>query len=72
MWYNGEIGLFDFDWYGLASPDMSNFEGWGHYTQVVWAATTKVGCASQYCPAGGLFSTMGGWFTVCNYDPAGQ
>ncbi|KAL3692371.1 hypothetical protein R1sor_006022 [Riccia sorocarpa] len=37
----------------------------GHYTQIVWKTTTKVGCASAKCPAGGTF-------TVCSYNPPGN
>ncbi|KAL3692376.1 hypothetical protein R1sor_006027 [Riccia sorocarpa] len=32
---------------------------------IVWKATTKVGCASAKCPAGGTF-------TVCSYNPPGN
>jgi len=39
----------------------------GHYTQVVWAATTKVGCAIADCP-----SLQYGWGVVCNYAPGGN
>ncbi|XP_028934393.1 GLIPR1-like protein 1 isoform X1 [Ornithorhynchus anatinus] len=41
----------------------------GHYTQVVWAYTYKVGCAIRICPK------LGGWNTgifICNYSPAGN
>ncbi|KAL2635444.1 hypothetical protein R1flu_006923 [Riccia fluitans] len=37
----------------------------GHYTQIVWRTTTRVGCASASCPAGGTF-------TVCNFSPKGN
>lgn len=37
----------------------------GHYTQVVWRATERVGCARAVCPDKGQL-----W--VCNYDPAGN
>ena len=68
--YNGEINFYPA--YGV-EPDMSNFEKWGHYSQIVWKSTTAVGCATQYCP-GGLANTGGNvspYFTVCNYSPPG-
>ncbi|KAJ9643651.1 uncharacterized protein PV06_09162 [Exophiala oligosperma] len=70
--YNNEI-----NWYPLpygVEPDMTNFEKWGHYSQIVWKSTTSVGCATQYCP-NGLANTGGGvspYFTVCNYSPPGN
>jgi pathogenesis-related protein 1 len=39
----------------------------GHYTQIVWRSTTKVGCAIGNCP--GL---QFGSIVVCNYSPAGN
>jgi len=38
-----------------------------HYTQMVWAGTTEVGCAKQRCSNG-----SGGEVYVCNYFPAGN
>lgn len=72
MWYNGEVDLYPSSSYGQANPDFSNFEGWGHYSQMVWIGSTKVGCAAQYCPAGTMEPSMGAWFSVCNYYPAGM
>lgn len=72
MWYNGEVGIFPSSEYGKASPNMGLFHEWGHYTQVVWAATTSVGCAVQYCPPGTMAEGMGAYFSVCNYLPAGN
>ncbi|KIW68433.1 hypothetical protein PV04_04379 [Phialophora macrospora] len=69
--YNDEIGFYP--GYG-SEPDMSNFEKWGHYSQIVWKSTTGVGCATQYCP-NGLANTGGNvspYFTVCNYSPPGN
>ncbi|GLJ27034.1 hypothetical protein SUGI_0529960 [Cryptomeria japonica] len=37
----------------------------GHYTQVVWRNTKKVGCARVKCNDGAIFIT-------CNYDPPGN
>ncbi|KAL1908937.1 hypothetical protein Sste5344_005294 [Sporothrix stenoceras] len=72
MWYNGEVWQFPSDGYGESNPDMSNFEAWGHFSQVVWVASTEVGCASQYCSPGTIYSGMGSWFTVCNYRSEGN
>ena len=39
----------------------------GHYTQLVWRATLKVGCALQNCPGLQYPSTI-----VCDYGPGGN
>ncbi|KAK2883300.1 GLIPR1-like protein 1 [Channa argus] len=45
----------------------------GHYTQVVWARSYKVGCAVQLCPNGvRYFSSEDGAVFVCNYATAGN
>ncbi|CAI8618034.1 unnamed protein product [Vicia faba] len=36
-----------------------------HYTQVIWHATSHVGCARVNCKSGWTFIT-------CNYDPPGN
>lgn len=72
MWYNGEVGLYPSSSYGQANPDFSNFEGWGHYSQMVWVGSTQFGCAAQYCPAGTMEPSMAAWYSVCNYYPAGN
>ncbi|KAE9572068.1 hypothetical protein CGMCC3_g11775 [Colletotrichum fructicola] len=69
QWYNGELNLYT--GYGQASPDMTDFLKWGHFTQMVWKDTTTVGCAVEYCAAGTL-SSIGSWFTVCNYKKQGN
>ncbi len=40
----------------------------GHYTQVVWRDTTKVGCGRATCTAGEMINTV--W--VCRYSPTGN
>jgi pathogenesis-related protein 1 len=40
----------------------------GHYTQMVWEATTEVGCATAPPGAGGLHYSI----LVCRYDPPGN
>nr|XP_008162829.1 glioma pathogenesis-related protein 1-like [Chrysemys picta bellii]XP_042716044.1 glioma pathogenesis-related protein 1-like [Chrysemys picta bellii] len=45
----------------------------GHYTQVVWARSYKVGCAVQFCPrVTGFDRLTNGAHFVCNYAPAGN
>lgn len=51
--------------YNLASNTCSGV--CGHYTQIVWGTTTKVGCAMHTCP-GLTFGTS----IVCNYAPGGN
>ncbi|XP_036312928.1 GLIPR1-like protein 1 [Pipistrellus kuhlii] len=41
----------------------------GHYTQVVWADSHKVGCAMSICPKLGYSDSL---IFVCNYGPAGN
>jgi hypothetical protein len=79
MWYNEEV---DAEWtdsglvprvYGSLSECQSPNDvecQIGHYTQVVWASTTKVGCGVATCSSGLLGS--GGTYLVCKYTPAGN
>jgi hypothetical protein len=74
MFYNGEVGYFAKQ-YGKPNPNMADFEKWGHFSQIVWAATTTVGCATYDCSGQGLSNTGGGvapYFTVCNYKNPGR
>jgi pathogenesis-related protein 1 len=46
----------------------------GHYTQVVWRDTKRVGCATQVCTKNSPFGAqVPKWqFWVCNYAPPGN
>lgn len=46
----------------------------GHYTQVVWRDTTKLGCGVKSCTTGSPFvSQFATWeFWVCRYSPPGN
>lgn len=57
-WYN-EIAK-----YSYSDPVFS--EATGHFTQLVWKSSTKVGCGSKQC--GGSV----GKYVICNYNPAGN
>ena len=72
--YNGEVNYFN-GLYGEANPDMTEFEHWGHFSQIVWKATGSVGCAVQNCTSQGLGNVgadVAPFFTVCNYKGAGM
>nr|XP_045008857.1 glioma pathogenesis-related protein 1 [Jaculus jaculus] len=63
-WYN-EIKYYDFNTRKCKKVC-------GHYTQVVWADSYKVGCAVQFCPkVSGLEFPNVAHF-ICNYGPGGN
>ena len=56
MWY-AEIANYDFAAPGFAAQT-------GHFTQVVWRGSTKLGCGRTMCPMGVTY--------VCRYAAAGN
>lgn len=46
----------------------------GHYTQIVWRDSTRVGCGVANCTTGSPFGPeFPNWqYWVCNYDPPGN
>ncbi|XP_066490601.1 glioma pathogenesis-related protein 1-like [Tiliqua scincoides] len=64
-WYN-EVKDYDFE--SRVCAKMC-----GHYTQVVWATSYKVGCAVQFCRSvSGFPHLSNGAHFVCNYGKAGN
>ncbi|XP_071818893.1 uncharacterized protein [Apostichopus japonicus] len=68
-WYSEEIN------YNYQLNDCADGKICGHYKQVVWAETSKVGCAHKFCDSievvpGNVWE--GAWLAVCQYDPAGN
>jgi len=55
-WYN-EVARYNFSAPGFSSAT-------GHFTQIVWRASTQLGCAMAVC--------SGQTFWVCRYSPAGN
>ena len=66
MWYNEEK-LYNYD-----NPGATDFEKIGHFTQLVWASTTTVGCGKATCSKGSPFSGGTWQYVVCRYSPAGN
>lgn len=63
-WYN-EIG-----WYDFSTGKKGTFKGIttkkvGHFTQLIWHGTTKVGCGAEK-------TSNGEWHVYCHYTPAGM
>ncbi|XP_066346615.1 pathogenesis-related protein PRB1-2-like [Miscanthus floridulus] len=52
--------------YHLSSNSCDPGKVCGHYTQVVWRESTRIGCARVVCAANR------GVFIVCSYDPPGN
>ena len=46
--------------YNFESPGLASNPGTGHFTQVVWASSSRMGCG------------VSGSFVVCQYEPAGN
>ncbi|NXJ96802.1 PI16 inhibitor, partial [Corythaixoides concolor] len=44
----------------------------GHYTQVVWATTHRIGCGAKFCEKIDGIETEGMYLLVCNYYPPGN
>jgi hypothetical protein len=60
--------------YDHATNTCAQGKSCGHYTQIVWAATTGVGCAHVSCTTDSPFgSSFPSWdFSVCDYSPPGN
>ncbi|KAK4431941.1 Pathogenesis-related protein PR-1 [Sesamum alatum] len=52
--------------YDYRSNSCEHGEQCGHYTQIVWKESRRVGCARVVCYEGR------GVFMICNYDPPGN
>lgn len=60
--------------YNFATNACAPGQQCGHYTQLVWARTLRVGCAITQCAsmAGLPPAFSNAQFLVCNYNPAGN
>ncbi|XP_078272708.1 GLIPR1-like protein 1 [Rhinoraja longicauda] len=67
--WHSEVTNYEFD-----TNTCKKYAVCGHYTQVVWESTYKVGCAVNKCPNGLKASGLKGSAVVfvCDYAPAGN
>ncbi|XP_055891420.1 glioma pathogenesis-related protein 1-like [Biomphalaria glabrata] len=70
------VNSFVDSWYSEKSQynyDANSCSGTcGHYTQVVWANSTAIGCGVQFCPVLASSSMKNSYFVVCQYGPGGN
>ncbi|KAE9619468.1 hypothetical protein Lal_00032275 [Lupinus albus] len=58
---------YEYNWYDLNTLKCSPEKICGHFTQMVWKDSTRVGCALQHCNDRNL-----GMLIACEYDPPGN
>lgn len=59
--------------YDYAANTCASGKQCGHYTQVVWSTSQRLGCAVNVCSTGSPFPSFSNWeIWVCNYSPAGN
>jgi pathogenesis-related protein 1 len=61
--------------YDYASNTCTSGKQCGHYTQIVWRDTLRVGCAHRVCSVNWPFGSPSGgsWdYWVCDYEPPGN
>jgi hypothetical protein len=66
-WYN-EGQFYNFNMPGLSQQT-------GHFTQVIWKASTSIGCGRAVCPGSNFPNvppSMNVGFWVCRYSPQGN
>ncbi|XP_054845002.1 glioma pathogenesis-related protein 1-like [Eublepharis macularius] len=63
-WYN------EIRYYNYATQKCSHV--CGHYTQMVWATSYKIGCAVHFCQKVHGFSLPNAAHFICNYGPSGN
>ncbi|CDO92722.1 unnamed protein product [Kluyveromyces dobzhanskii CBS 2104] len=61
LWYD-EIEYYD---YNNVTGVSHNGHDVGHFTQLVWASSTEVGCSVTKCSSGAVY-------LICEYSPAGN
>ncbi|XP_007423048.1 peptidase inhibitor 16 [Python bivittatus] len=65
-WYN------EYQFYNISTLTCKEGEMCGHYTQVVWATSERVGCGTTFCKTLELTNDTDMHLFVCNYEPPGN
>ncbi|RBY79577.1 hypothetical protein DQ238_10300 [Geodermatophilus sp. TF02-6] len=63
-WWYSEKAMYDAN----PQPVGNSIQSWGHYSQMVWKDTQRVGCGAASGSRNGRFDTV----VVCRYDPPGN
>ncbi|XP_058265050.1 peptidase inhibitor 16 [Hemibagrus wyckioides] len=66
LWYNEYVN------YNLYYNSCVEGKLCGHYTQMVWANTSFIGCGAHYCNDVSKFDAKNATILVCNYYPPGN
>jgi hypothetical protein len=69
------VGLWAGEWpdYAYGASTCAAGKVCGHYTQLVWRSTLRVGCGRATCTVNSPFTGFTTWdFFVCDYEPPGN
>ncbi|XP_042317411.1 peptidase inhibitor 16 [Sceloporus undulatus] len=65
-WYN------EYQYYNMTTLTCEEGQMCGHYTQVVWANSERVGCGTVFCETLEVLNDTDMHLVVCNYEPPGN
>ncbi|CAI5777517.1 peptidase inhibitor 16 [Podarcis lilfordi] len=65
-WYN------EYAFYNMTTLTCQEGQMCGHYTQVVWASSERVGCGTVFCETLEFLNDTDMHLVVCNYQPPGN
>ncbi|KAL7985244.1 hypothetical protein Chor_003814 [Crotalus horridus] len=67
-----EDWYIEYQYYNYSTLACKEGEMCGHYTQVVWATSERVGCGATFCETLELINDTDMHLFVCNYQPPGN
>ncbi|XP_054837308.1 peptidase inhibitor 16 [Eublepharis macularius] len=65
-WYN------EYPHYNMTTSICAEGQMCGHYTQVVWASSERIGCGTEFCKTLEVLNETDMHLVVCNYQPPGN